>query len=177
LTATREKSGELFIPNNNIMFKKFNLYLLPAFLIILLSCGGGNQDQNRQQEQQNPSQTHIEPATPRSATAAAHPGRKVYESLCLACHMADGSGVPGMHPPLAKTDWVTGDKERLIRITIQGLSGKIEVNGRVYNSVMPPNGHLSNREIADVLTYIRQDFGNDASEVTEEEVQKVRSTL
>jgi mono/diheme cytochrome c family protein len=177
LTATREKSGELFIPNKIIMLKKFNLYLLPALLFIMVSCGGGNQDQNRQQEQQNPPQTKIEPATPRSATATAHPGRKVYESLCLACHMADGSGVPGMHPPLAKTDWVTGDKERLIRITIQGLSGKIEVNGRVYNSIMPPNGHLSNREIADVLTYIRQDFGNNASEVTEEEVQKVRANL
>jgi mono/diheme cytochrome c family protein len=172
-----EGSGELFIPNNNMMFKNFNLFLLPVFMFMMVSCGGGNQDRNRQQEQQNPSQTKIEPAAPRSATASAHPGRKVYEATCLACHMADGSGVPGMHPPLAKTDWVTGDKDRLIRITIQGLSGRIEVNGRVYNSVMPPNGHLSNREIADVLTYIRQDFGNNASEVTEEEVQKVRSSL
>jgi mono/diheme cytochrome c family protein len=177
LTATREKYGELFIPNKIMMFRKFNLYLWPVFLFIMGSCGGGNQDQNGQQEQQNPSQTQIEPATPPPATAAVHPGRKVYESICLACHMADGSGVPGMHPPLAKTEWVTGDKERLITITIQGLSGKIEVNGRVYNSVMPPNGHLSNREIADVLTYIRQSFGNDASEVTEEEVQKVRTGL
>jgi mono/diheme cytochrome c family protein len=159
------------------MIKKFSQFLFPAVFLLLIACGGQNREQDRQQGQQAPSQSQIEPASPRSAAAEVHPGRKVYESICLACHMADGSGVPNMHPPLAKTDWVTGDKERLIRITIQGLSGKIEVNGRVYNNVMPPNAHLSNREIANVLTYIRQSFGNNASEVTEEEVQRVRNNL
>lgn len=156
---------------------KFKIFLLSGFIIILTACGGGGRDQNQDSRQAVPSQTQVEPATPASAGASTHPGKKVYDSTCLACHMADGSGVPGMHPPLAKTDWVTGDKDRLIRITIQGLSGKIEVNGRTYNSVMPPNGHLSNRQIADVLTYIRQSFGNNASEVTIEEVQKVRENL
>src|SRR5690606_12001881 len=106
---------------------------------------------------------------------ANHPGKKVYDSVCLACHMADGSGVPGMHPPLIQTDWVNGDKERLIEITLNGMSGKIEVNGETYNSIMPPHSHLSDKQIADVLTYIRQSFGNNASEITVPEVQKVRN--
>lgn len=106
---------------------------------------------------------------------ANHPGKKVYDSVCLVCHMADGAGIRGMHPPLAKTDWVNGDKERLIEITLNGMSGKIEVNGQTYNGLMPPHSHLSDKQIADVLTYVRQSFGNSASEITVEEVQKVRN--
>ena len=154
---------------------KINGTLLAALIIILSACGGGRSDSG--QEAQKRPGTEIEPAQPKAATAAAHPGKKVYDAVCLACHMANGTGVPGMYPPLADTDWVTGDKERLIRITIQGLSGKIEVNGITYNNIMPPNSHLSNREIADVLTYIRQSFGNNAGEVTLEEVQRVRADL
>ncbi|HZH70885.1 MAG TPA: cytochrome c [Mariniphaga sp.] len=149
--------------------------LFLSFIVILSACGGRNQ--SSEQKQQSQPETEINDSEPRSATATAHPGKKVYDSVCLACHMANGTGVPGMFPPLANTDWVTGDKEQLIRITIQGLSGKIEVNGTTYNNIMPPNSHLSDREIADVLTYIRQSFGNDASEVTVEEVSTVRNNL
>jgi mono/diheme cytochrome c family protein len=82
-----------------------------------------------------------------------------------------------MHPPLIESDFVNGDKEELIKITLEGLSGKIEVNGETYNSIMPPHSHLSNKEIADVLTYIRGSFGNNSSEITPEEVQEVRNSL
>ncbi len=142
------------------------LFLLLAFL--LSACGGRNQ--NSQQQTQTPAAN-----SEKSAEMANHPGKKVYDSVCLACHMADGSGVPGMHPPLIQTDWVNGDKERLIEITLNGMSGKIEVNGETYNSIMPPHSHLSDKQIADVLTYIRQSFGNNASEITVPEVQKVRN--
>ncbi len=147
-----------------------------ALLVITISaCGGRNESSDQQQESMP--QSNFEQAVPESKTAESHPGFKVYTSVCLTCHMAKGTGVPGMFPPLAKSDWVTGDKERLIRITIQGLSGKIEVNGATYNNIMPSNAQLSDRQIADVLTYIRQSFGNDASEITLEEVQKVRNNL
>lgn len=138
------------------------LFLLLVFL--LSACSGRNQQQ-----------TQAPVSAEKSAEMLNHPGKKVYNSFCLACHMADGSGVPGMHPPLIQTDWVTGDKERLIDLTLNGMSGKIEVNGETYNSIMPPHSHLSDKQIADVLTYIRQSFGNNASEVTLEEVQKVRN--
>ncbi len=154
---------------------KINELLIVLLIVILSACGGSRQDSG--QEQQERPDTELEPVQPKAATASAHPGKKVYDSVCLACHMANGTGVPGMYPPLVKTEWVTGDKERLIRITLQGLSGEIEVNGITYNNIMPPNSHLSNQEIADVLTYIRQSFGNDADEVTVDEVQRVRADL
>lgn len=143
------------------------LFLLLVFL--LSACGGRNQSSQQQTSTRSPEDAA------KSAQMANHPGKKVYDSFCLVCHMADGSGVPGMHPPLIQTEWVTGDKNRLIDITLNGMSGKIEVNGETYNSIMPPHSHLTDKQIADVLTYVRQSFGNNASEITVEEVQKVRN--
>lgn len=148
---------------------RINGIFILLLVIILGACSRKNQNSR---EKQTP-QTEV--STEKSAAMANHPGKKVYDSVCLACHMADGSGVPGMHPPLIQTEWVNGDKERLIEITLNGMSGKIEVNGETYNSVMPPHSHLSDKQIADVLTYIRQSFGNNASEITIDEVQKVRN--
>lgn len=150
---------------------KINTIILLLALAIS-SCGSKGQ---KNQQQSAPQTT--ENVETKSEIQPDHPGKKVYDSVCLACHMADGSGVPGMHPPLAETDWVTGDKERLIKLTLEGMSGKIEVNGEEYNSIMPPHSHLTNKQIADVLTYIRGSFGNNASEVTVEEVQEVRNSL
>ncbi len=101
------------------------------------------------------------------------PGEEVYKRACLVCHQADGNGVPGMHPSLRNTEWVTGDKERLIRIVLEGMRGEIEVNGQIFNHVMPPVPQLNATQIADVLTFVRQSFGNDAPAITVEEVQKV----
>lgn len=154
---------------------KFNIILFAFSFFIISACGNRNQESKQKQEPQPQNQVHNDSSKP--ATTDPHPGKKVYDSVCLACHMADGSGVPGMFPPLIKTDWVTGSKERLIQITLQGLSGKIEVNGVTYNSIMPPNSHLSDKQVADVLSYIRQSFGNNSDEITVEEVQKVRKSL
>ena len=104
-------------------------------------------------------------------------GREIYEKHCLACHQIDGSGVPGFYPPLSKTEWVTGDKERLIEILLRGLSGKIEVNGESYNQEMASAEFLTDTEISAVLTYIRRSFGNDSDEITSEEVSHVRTKL
>ena len=93
----------------------------------------------------------------------------------IACHMGDGSGVPGMHPPLIESDFVNGDPDKLITIILKGLSGKVEVNGEIYNSIMPPQANLTDNQIADVLTFIRGSFGNNSGEITLEQVQKVRN--
>lgn len=85
-------------------------------------------------------------------------GQSVYEQYCLACHQADGSGVPGLYPPLKDTEWVSGDKEPLIDVILNGLSGPIEVHGETYNQEMAAHGFLSDEEIAAVLTYCRQEF-------------------
>ena len=98
-------------------------------------------------------------------------GAKIFTSQCAACHQASGLGVPGVYPPLAASEWVTGHQETLARILINGMNGPVEVAGKSYNGNMPafgPNGlNLKPKDIAAVLTYIRQDWGNQASDITE----------
>lgn len=98
-------------------------------------------------------------------------GAKVYKAQCVACHQETGLGVAGAFPPLAGSEWVTGHQETLARILINGMNGPIEVAGNKYNGNMPafgPSGlNLKPLEIAGVLTYIRQEWGNEASDVTE----------
>ena len=98
-------------------------------------------------------------------------GAKVYRNQCAQCHQAGGDGVAGVYPPLVGSDWVTGHPEVIARILINGLNGPIEVKGNTYNGNMPafgPGGlDLKPKEIAGVITYVRQEWGNAASEVTE----------
>ncbi len=101
-------------------------------------------------------------------------GKKIYIKTCMVCHQNDGAGVPGLNPPLIKTDWVTGQKNRLINVILKGLEDPIEVNGEEYSNPMPSLTHLTDQEIADVLTYIRNSFGNKASAVTPAEVKALR---
>ena len=114
-------------------------------------------------------------------------GKEVYMKaatgggMCFTCHQPNGEGLAGQFPPLAGSDWVLGDKERLIKISMYGLMGEIDVNGVKYNNVMAPPGippgSLSDVQIANVLTYIRNDWGNSASAVSAEEVATVRASL
>ena len=80
-------------------------------------------------------------------------------------------------PPLGGADWVTGDKERLIKVLLKGLEGPLEVKGQSYNNVMPQHSFLKDDEIAEVLTHIRSNFGNTASAVSADEVQQVRASV
>ena len=102
-------------------------------------------------------------------------GEQVYLSRCMSCHQVDGGGIAGVFPPLVETDWVTGDKGRLIRLVLDGMMGEVKVGGVVYSGAMPPwKSFLTDEEVAALLTYIRQAWGNDASEVTSEQVALVR---
>ena len=101
-------------------------------------------------------------------------GRSVYKQYCLTCHLADGLGVDGMNPPLAKTDYVLGDKTRLTKVLLNGLQG-VEINGEQYRGVMPSQESLTDAQIAAVLTYVRNAFGNKASAVSVAEVKAVRA--
>ena len=98
-------------------------------------------------------------------------GQKIFTNQCVQCHQADGQGVIGVYPPLVASQWVTGHQEVLARILINGMNGKVLVLGKTYNGNMPafgPSGlNLKAKQIAGVLTYIRQEWGNAASEVTE----------
>ena len=102
-------------------------------------------------------------------------GKSVYEQNCLACHQADGSGVPNLTPPLIKTSFVMGDKTGLIKILLNGLKD-VEVNGESYDNPMPAFGFLSDKDIADVLTYVRSNFSNRATLVEKEDVENARKS-
>lgn len=102
-------------------------------------------------------------------------GGRIYNNRCQACHQADGQGVAGQFPPLVGSDWVLGDKGRLIRILLHGMEGPMEVLGESYNGVMPGwQRQLSDAEIAAVLTHIRDEWDNGGSEITEQEVAVLR---
>jgi len=102
------------------------------------------------------------------------PGQAIYEALCLNCHQATGQGLTGVYPPLARSEWVAGDPQTLIKLTIHGLVGTTKVLGKDYGLVpMPPMG-LDDQQLADVLTYVRSAFGNSAPAVTPAEVKAVR---
>lgn len=104
----------------------------------------------------------------------ADPGKLLYEQSCLACHQADGSGVPFLAPPLIEGVFVGGEKKRLIEIVLNGMQD-VEIKGEHYANPMPAFGYLGDKEIADLLTYVRSNFKNNAPAVTENEVKAVRN--
>jgi len=102
-------------------------------------------------------------------------GQQVYANVCIACHQKDGGGVPRLNPPLIKTTYVLGDKARLIQIVLKGLNQPLEIDDEEYTNPMPPQSNLTDQQIADVLTYVRNSFGNKASAITTAEVRTVRA--
>jgi mono/diheme cytochrome c family protein len=110
-----------------------------------------------------------------SPAASIARGKKVYETYCLACHQPDGTGVPRLNPPLVKTSFVLGDKKILIGIVLNGFDEPVEIDGDVFSNVMASHDFLKDQEIADVLTYVRNSFGNKASAITPAEVAAVRA--
>jgi mono/diheme cytochrome c family protein len=102
-------------------------------------------------------------------------GAAVYARTCIACHQPTGLGLPPVFPPLANAPIVAGNPELPVKFILQGLMGPITVNGMTYNSMMPPVAGVSDADIADVLTYVRQSFGNQANAVTADQVKAIRA--
>ncbi len=100
-------------------------------------------------------------------------GRVVFTNNCAACHQPEGQGIKGAFPPLAKSDYLMADKARSIKILLHGLEGKVTVNGEDYNSVMPALD-LNDEDVANVLTFIRNSWGNKGEAVSSDEVAKYR---
>jgi nitrite reductase (NO-forming) len=102
-------------------------------------------------------------------------GRRVYSSICAACHQAQGQGIAAAFPPLARSDFLNADKRRAIGVVVNGLSGPITVIGQKYEGAMPALG-LSDEDIANVLTFVYNSWNNAGHEVRPEEVKAVRSS-
>lgn len=101
-------------------------------------------------------------------------GEKIYVANCQSCHMPAGEGITGTFPPLAKSDYLMKDQKRAIRSVLHGVSGEITVNGVKYNMDMPAQNYLSDAEVADVLNYVQNNWGNKAKAVTPAQVKAER---
>lgn len=191
----RVPSGEFFIPASwffkmnylkhysifsHLQFRKANMKkntFLLLTLLVLSACSGNNEKtkisspqtlQKEQTEMQAEMQTVVDDQPD-------HPGLPLYKLHCLPCHQADGNGVPGMYPSLQNTKWVNGDVATLLDIVVNGMDGEIEVNGEYFNSIMAPLPHLNDQEVASLLSYVRKEFGTDASEVSVSDIESIRN--
>ena len=103
-------------------------------------------------------------------------GAALFTGTCSVCHQANGEGLVGVFPPLTKSDYLTQDRAKAIAVVINGLSGPVKVNGKDYNSVMPPMSQLNDDAIANILTYVTNSWGNTGDQITQAEVAKVRAS-
>ena len=113
------------------------------------------------------------PAAPTADTMKR--GQAVYSRTCIACHQPTGMGIPPVFPPLAGSEWVAMDASVAVRNIVQGMVGPVTVKGATYNGMMPPVAGVTDKDIADVITYVRNSFGNSGAEVTEAEVKAIKA--
>ena len=103
-------------------------------------------------------------------------GMVLYKGTCSVCHQQNGEGLEDIFPPLANSDYLTADKRRAVEIVLNGLSGPVTVNGVGYSSVMPSMSQLNDDEIANILTFALNSWGNDGGVVSSDEVAENRAT-
>lgn len=136
------------------MTKIINLILL---LSLTLSCNSSDKKEDYYSQKSSQNQSSIDR------------GKIVYEDMCITCHLADGKGVEKVFPPLANSDYLNTNQEESIKAVKYGMSGEIEVNGITYNNMMSPLG-LSDAEVADVMNYINNSWGNTIDNVVTPEM-------
>ena len=118
--------------------------------------------------------TNGQQRAPSGGEALVARGEDLYVQHCASCHGQQGAGL-GPFPPLAGAEWVTGDEDTAIRILLHGLQGRIEVDDRIYNNVMPAFGRrLSDDETAALLSFVRSAWGNEAEAISSEDVAEIR---
>lgn len=139
----------------NRLYKYLSLAIVMA--ICLTACGGGSEKST----------------APNNLSALSNKerqyftnGRTLYQTLCISCHMESGEGLGKLIPPLKGSDYLLGDVPATARIVKYGMKGPVMVNGVEYNQPMPGNPRLTNLEIAEVLTYISNNWGNEHGPVT-----------
>ncbi|WP_373331248.1 c-type cytochrome [Salmonirosea aquatica] len=150
----------------SLLFKPCRVVLIIAGLFSLQACA-----------QTKKTSTKMPAATAKTQTMemAMASGQIVYEQNCAVCHQADGSGVPHLNPPLSQTEYVLGEKARIIGVVLNGLNAHELINGETYSNVMPAHDFLTDQQIADVLTFVRNSFENKASAVSVAEVAAERA--
>jgi len=142
-----------------------------GFAVLMNSCSSGSE-----QKAQKP-ETIVQkdvPATVNTNEMAAQMarGEQIYKEKCIVCHQADGKGLPGAFPPLAKSDYLLADKIRAVAQTLNGSNEPMTVNGQVYHAPMVPQVNTKEDAVA-VINYVLNNFGNDGGYVTLEEVKDI----
>ena len=127
------------------------------------------------QEMPTADQKEVKVKTNKTLAQKIKSGKQIYTKTCFACHQANGEGIANAFPPLAKSDYLNADVKRAIGIVLNGKTGEITVNGNKYNSIMTKQT-LTDDEIADVLTYVYNSWGNNKANVQTTTVQEVRSS-
>ncbi len=102
-------------------------------------------------------------------------GAALFQGTCSVCHQSNGAGLPNVFPPLAKSDFLAKNQKRAIEVVLNGLTGPVTVNGATYNSVMPPMSQLNDDEVANILTYVNNTWGNSGPAITAKQVAEVRA--
>ncbi|HJV02132.1 MAG TPA: copper-containing nitrite reductase [Burkholderiaceae bacterium] len=102
-------------------------------------------------------------------------GKSLFAGTCSVCHQANGEGLPGVFPPLAKSDYLNADPKRAVGVVLHGLTGKVQVNGKQYDSVMPPMNQLNDDEVANILTYVLNSWDNKGGQIKAADVKAVRA--
>ena len=139
------------------------IIILGVSILLFASCNLNTKKSNLVADNQDSSQLK----------ASIERGKLVYDDMCITCHLPDGKGVPRAFPPLADSDYLRENQTESIKAAKYGMSGEIKVNGITYNSTMAPLG-LSNEEVADVINYINNSWGNTIDNfVTPEKVSEL----
>ena len=159
--------GKLILTENKMM-KRLLLSILVILPSVLLA-------QSKKTATKSVAATKAKVASKNTLQTSIIRGKAVYGTYCLTCHQDDGSGVPNMNPPIVKTSWVLGSKTVLIKQILKGSANTVEIDGEKFHNTMPAQAQLTDQQIADVLTFVRNSFGNKASIVTPAEVKAVRA--
>ncbi len=128
--------------------------------MLFFACGGATESEADKEEDATSAAASSSAAALKESIQR---GKAVYTGagICVTCHMQDGKGQAGVFPPLANSDYLMGDRKRAILQVLNGATGEMVVNGVTYNGVMPPMGlSLSDEQIADVLNYVMNNWGN-----------------
>jgi len=145
-------------------------------LLTLTACTQGDADQAAQTASRTDPAVAVHAAEAATVTVEERieKGRAIYQQHCIACHQAEGQGLAGAFPPLADSDYLDEGGNSAVEAVINGLSGPITVNGVEYNAVMPALSYLSDPEVADVVTFVMNSWGNPGGEVNAAEVAAAR---
>ncbi|MBE7411893.1 MAG: cytochrome c [Leptospiraceae bacterium] len=155
-------------------FSKTILVLLFGISFLLAwNCGEQNSEKSDTNSNQEKSAEAPKAGVEKTKEEKIASGKKIYSEICVACHLGEGQGSPGSFPPLAKSDFLNKDKKRAIHTVVKGISGPITVNGKKYDNVMPPQT-LGDEDVADVLTYVYNSWGNAGHVIHADEVKPER---